>query len=96
MTPKEIEALRDVARVPRQGLIDRINFLCDQIANAILPHWICHETLRMDVDEEGNEVRVECGTFNGAAKEWLTHCRACGVERRPPKGELNHWPTRIE
>ena len=22
-----------------------------------------------------------CGCFNGAAKEWLTHCRACGAER---------------
>ena len=30
---------------------------------------------------EGWRCPAPCGAFNGAAKEWLTHCRSCGAPR---------------
>jgi hypothetical protein len=42
-----------------------------------LPGWHC--VAQRDVSD-GETTRTErCGAFNGAGKEWLTHCRACGA-----------------
>lgn len=47
----------------------------------VLPGWTCRAT-----DRTGNL----CRAFNGAAKEWLTHCRACGYVRPEPENPFTH------
>lgn len=44
-----------------------------------LPGWTCPD-------------REKCGVFNGAAKEWLQHCRCCGMAR-PTLYELHESLT---
>jgi hypothetical protein len=42
-----------------------------------LPGWHCVAQLEVS---DGETTRTErCGAFNGAGKEWLAHCRACGA-----------------
>jgi hypothetical protein len=71
----DTKQMRDCARVGRQELIERIQALCDELESLrvrsalSLPGWFCP--------------KLECGVFNGEARERVPFCRACGTACPP-------------